>query len=116
MKVARKVGRVATVAGAAVFAIALTATSASAHFVTVSHGEDWGWLANNHRQVGVCDREADGNGVRVEYRTAAGAVDHIGDADGSGGGCWTEDAVGGSWVTSFRICEANNGCSAWKNS
>ncbi|ANZ38145.1 hypothetical protein BBK82_20855 [Lentzea guizhouensis] len=96
-------------------ALVLTATSAHAHYQEAKHGDDLGWVDANHWTIGVCDNEADGNGVRTEYRTADGNTDYVGDWNGSGNGCNSEVVFDGSYVTQFQVCEETKGCSGWKN-
>jgi hypothetical protein len=110
----KRLGRTSAVAVGAALAVLLLAAPASAHYVSVTHGSDEGWVSSNHWTIGACDREADGNGVRTEYRTGGGGFDHVGDANGSAAGCGSEIVYDLTYVTAIRVCEANSGCSAWR--
>jgi hypothetical protein len=76
-----------------------------------------GKVYNYSTWVQSCDVRNDGKGARTWYITARGALDYVGDADGSGGNCGQERAVGGSSVDSFQVCVGpldDETCSPWK--
>jgi len=110
----RRMSRIAALV-AVPLTMVLTATSAHAHYQEDKHGSDRGWVDASHWTIGVCDNEADGNGVRTEYQTARGGSDHVGDWNGSGNACNSEVVFDGSYVTRFRVCEETNGCRPWKS-
>lgn len=103
----------------AVFAAALLAWSPGvsyAHEVWVNHGSDEAVVSSNHYGLIAFDNECDGNYVKAQGYYMAGGIPYfleITDANGC--------TSGGSIVSapypfySFRVCEINVGCSAWKS-
>jgi hypothetical protein len=76
-----------------------------------------GKVYNLSTWVQSCDVRSDGLGARTWYTTYNGALDYVGDGDGSGGSCGNERAVGGSSVESFQVCVgplSDEICSPWK--
>jgi len=103
----------------AVFAAALLAWSPGtsyAHEVWVSHGADEAVVSWNHRGLIAFDGECDGNYVRAVGYYMSGGIPYFMEVTDSNG-CQS----GGSIITapfefvSFRVCEVNVGCSAWKS-
>lgn len=104
----------------AVFTAALLAWSPGvsyAHEVWVNHGSDEAVVSWNHHGLIAFDGECDGNNVRaVGYYLGSGEIPYFTEVTDSNG-CQS----GGSIVSapyefvSFRVCEVNVGCSAWKS-
>jgi hypothetical protein len=72
----------------------------------------------NHRGYGgvlsdgrifACDTRADNWGVRTHYITSRGGREHVGDGNGSRGGCGIERPYDGYPVILFRVCAGVNG-------
>jgi hypothetical protein len=89
-----------------------TITPAAAHETRAGHGFDTATVVSTHRQIVVCDNEADNHGVYADYATLAGfsyvASDTNGSATGCGVGNWD-----GTNIIRFRVCERSVSCSAW---
>ncbi|MEU6716340.1 hypothetical protein ABZ897_33155 [Nonomuraea sp. NPDC046802] len=98
-------GLVAGLAGVTLF------SSPALAYTRTSYGANYAGVGTDKRWVEVCDMEADGRGVHGEFRLTGGGVMTKGDANGSAGGCGNQTA--GANITSFRVCEANSGCSVW---
>lgn len=117
MKLSQKRSPLATVAkGAAVAAasavLVLSNTpvaSAQTGWIYV-HGGKARWDAIDRLEY--CDTLVDGNRVRVQLRQYAGAtVYYSGWAPSQG--CHLEGHP--TWISQFRVCAENHGCSSWYN-
>ena len=108
--------RILITGAAGALALALTGSPAYAYSGPVYQGSDYAeTIGINDDIVQVCDREADGNGVYVEYYLNNGSYHKRGDGNGSASPCykddWTQTAY---WVRNYRVCETSVGCSSWK--
>ncbi|MFF3210753.1 hypothetical protein ACFYYB_08805 [Streptomyces sp. NPDC002886] len=100
-------------------AVSLNITPASAAWGLQLN--DWGAGAVSDDRYGVsaCDGKADNRGIRTEYVTSNGGFDHVGDANGSAGGCGSERSFDGYPISAFRVCARNSstgqdlGCTNW---
>jgi hypothetical protein len=91
-------------------ALALGQSHASAHNVVIFHGYDKAVIGEEHFGVTVCDEEQDGNYVWAELKNTQYSITDR-EADGGDAGCDTE--VFSVRHDRFRLCEENNGCTAW---
>ncbi|MEU7293461.1 hypothetical protein AB0A76_09695 [Streptomyces exfoliatus] len=77
-------------------------------------GDDFGYIGNDHKYVGVCDREVDGFNVYAEYTRLSGASGRV---EESAGYCESTGS-GTSSVYRINVCEnipfAPDPCSGWK--
>ena len=91
------------------------APAAQGHTTCVFHTYDQACVQSEHVDILACDGERDGNRVRAHYYTQLNPTLQVTgwDPDGAGGLC--AHTYTGARITSFRICEEVNGCSAWKN-
>jgi hypothetical protein len=98
-------------ATAAMGATFMAATPAQAHNgdMYLSGSRGYGGWNSSHTEVWACDTRADGWGVRTWYRTSNGVIDHVGDANGSAGGCGRESAAGGGTIVEAQVCTGRNG-------
>jgi hypothetical protein len=75
-----------------------------------THDKSWGTgsVLNLHRAVNVCDKDANGRGLRIEYTFSEnGTIHHLGDSDGANGLC--KSATTSEAIHKFRIVESNTG-------
>jgi hypothetical protein len=101
---------VAIVAASAALALSNTpVASAQTGWIYVTGGQArW----NSLDRLEYCDTKVDGNRVRVQLRQYAGAtVYYSGWAPSQG--CNTEGHP--TYISQFRVCAENVGCSAWYN-
>lgn len=111
MRKTRILGSAGVLATAAV--IAIGGAPAQAHYGRVYHGSDFASISDLHDLLKACDYEADGHGVRAHWRTITGDIGVTDwDYDGAGGYCgW---GIPPASAIEFRICENDEGCSAWR--
>lgn len=101
--------------GAAVLLIALVmvlvaALPASAHFVSIYHGADNAWTANNDHTIWVYDHENDGHLVYVQVElTQYPWSANVWDGYGGGG----NSRLFAGYIDRFRLCEQTVSCTAW---
>jgi hypothetical protein len=114
LMIRRKMAAVGIGVATIVATLAILAAPASAHDVDVYHGYDHGWVWS-HNEVHVDDVECDGHSSYVEYyvSTIGGLVyynlyDHTCQNLGEYRNHYPQQ------VTQVRICEAGEGCSAWR--
>lgn len=100
-----------SVVGGCALAMAMIAP-ADAHARTIFHDDDAAHVNSGHRSGWVEDRECDTDAVWAVFRRGD-RTRRIDDANGCAGG-----TVNGSWsfaATTFRLCEAGNGCTPWRD-
>ncbi|MEU4574635.1 hypothetical protein [Nonomuraea sp. NPDC023979] len=76
-------------------------------------------VSADRRHIEVCDLQADGHGVKVEYATSMLLTHTVTDPNGAKRGCGT-DRVWMGRIDVFKLCEtgfASSGCNAsiWIN-
>jgi hypothetical protein len=108
MKFARTGRRMALIALLVIAFSGFATGAAQAHTTTIHHGSDY--ATNDHSHLNVYDVECDNHGVWAE------AYDDIGffvvyDNSGCGGNGVHGD---GTNIYLYRLCETNEGCTAWK--
>lgn len=100
-------------------ALVLGASPASAHDVYATlEDRAYGYVANSHRTVGVCDIRPDGWGVRSYYQLQNGAFGVVDNRHGNGS-ClsqWVGSLSNPVWR--FYLCAGDNGantvCTGWR--
>lgn len=92
----------------------LSATPASAHTVTATHGRDYARVGqidglHSHQVVQVVDKECDGHRVYVVYREEGNSA---WESDYDRSGCEGGGLVLGTSapIDRFRVCEISVGC------
>jgi len=115
---AELMSKIRVTAGAAITAVVAMLTLAgiaNASSGPVYHVRDYAFTAGvNDDTIIVCDQEADGHGVRVEYYLNNGSLQAKGDANGSARPCYGVDWTATPyWVTQYRVCESGVSCTSW---
>lgn len=101
--------RAAAVVVAATTLSGLTMGVASAHTTTIYHGSDW--ATSDHSHLNVHDIECDNHGVWADAYDAYGYL-QVYDDTGCGG---TGKHGDGLNIYTYRLCETNEGCTAWRS-
>lgn len=98
----------------AVGVVMLAAGVAAAHYNRIDRHYGWGDVDAGHAHIHVCDIEADGYYVKVQYTATGGEVRQITDQDGSGGLCpYGHADIGSPANGQFRLCKVTVDCSVW---
>ncbi len=100
---------VAGMAGAVVLGLAPMAQAAQ--IATVGRNYAYVRFVSGHQLLGVCDEEADGNGVSAVVVATNSSVIWYGDANGSEAPCRTRHIWYG--IDEFMVCESGGDCSDW---
>jgi hypothetical protein len=105
-----------TAAGIGIGLTMALASPASAHTIGLRHGTDQGGVVR-HNVVAVLDKECDGHTVYLQYdvSTIGGVVRYtLYDRNGCNNSGSTRDHYP-QQVTRARLCETNDGCTAWRS-
>jgi hypothetical protein len=93
-----------TAVAVTLLALAMFATSTSAHQTEVSQGLDFAITASDHESGTVCDMERDGHAVYADWYSESGT--RIATAsDGGDSGCDEVKFPGTSKASSVTVCE-----------
>ncbi|QOV40933.1 hypothetical protein IM697_22695 [Streptomyces ferrugineus] len=104
----RTAATAAMAAGLAIGASAAPGAAADRSYIVTKQGADWGQFYDDGEFL-ICDEEADGHGVYLQYRNEEGDTRSWTDSGGADGVCGSGDATDAiSAAHWFRVCERIN--------